>query len=213
MKKTLYIFSGLGADERVFQKLDFSEYTTNFIKWIEPLDNETIEQYSLRLITQISSENPIIIGLSFGGIIAIKIAKLIETEKVILIASAKTKYEIPFYYRLLGKLKIHNLIPARILKSSNFFINWFFGLSSPFEIELLKQILRDTNPIYLKWALNIIVKWENTSKISNLIHIHGSNDRIFPVKFLKCNYIVEGGGHFMTLNKVNELNDIFKENF
>ena len=39
----IYLFSGLGADERVFQKLDFSNYEVTFVKWIEPIQNEPIE--------------------------------------------------------------------------------------------------------------------------------------------------------------------------
>ena len=98
----IYLFSGLGADERVFQKLDFSNLQTTFIEWIEPLKNEGVENYVKRIIPQIKHPNPILIGLSFGGLIAIEVAKEITTEKVILIASAKNNKEIPFYFRLLG---------------------------------------------------------------------------------------------------------------
>ena len=38
MAKNIYIISGLGVDERVFQKLDFSDYTTTYIKWILPVE-------------------------------------------------------------------------------------------------------------------------------------------------------------------------------
>ena len=98
LKKELYIFSGLGADERVFQRLDFSGFSPTFIKWIVPQDKETIENYATRLLDQITTTNPTLIGLSFGGLIAVEVAKQIDTEKVILIASAKTKKEIPFYW-------------------------------------------------------------------------------------------------------------------
>jgi pimeloyl-ACP methyl ester carboxylesterase len=97
LTKELYIFSGLGADERVFQQLDFSGFSTTFIKWIVPQDTETIENYATRLLDQITTTKPTLIGLSFGGLIAVEVAKQIDTEKVILIASAKTKNEIPFY--------------------------------------------------------------------------------------------------------------------
>ena len=86
MTKELYIFSGLGADERVFQRLDFSDFSTTFVKWIIPQDNETIEHYTTRLLDQITTTKPILIGLSFGGIIAVEVAKQIDTEQVILIA-------------------------------------------------------------------------------------------------------------------------------
>ncbi len=114
MTKELYIFSGLGADERVFQRLDFPGFSTTFIKWIVPQDKETIENYATRLLDQITTTNPTLIGLSFGGLIAVEVAKQIDTEKVILIASAKTKKEIPFYYRFAGQLGLQKLLPTRL---------------------------------------------------------------------------------------------------
>ena len=96
MTKEIYIFSGLGADERVFQNLDFTGFSEIFINWIIPESGETIENYSTKLLNQIKSDKPTLIGLSFGGLIAIEVAKQIQTETVIIISSAKTKSEIPF---------------------------------------------------------------------------------------------------------------------
>src|SRR6476661_9684487 len=141
LKKQVYILSGLGADERVFQKLDLKDFDPIFIKWVEPCKSESLENYSTRIIQQIPTLNPTLIGLSFGGIVAVEIAKQIQTEKVILIASAKTKYEIPFYFRLAGQLKLNKILPTRVLKNSNFLTNWFFGTTSKFDSQLLKQIL------------------------------------------------------------------------
>lgn len=206
MTKELYIFSGLGADERVFQRLDFSDFSTTFVKWIVPQDKETIEQYATRLIDQITTTKPTLIGLSFGGLIAVEVAKQIDTEKVILIASAKTRNEIPFYYRFAGQLKLHRLLPTRLLKNSNFITNWFFGTSSTFDKQLLKQILIDTDPTFLKWAIDKVVRWTNHTQTKNLFHIHGTSDRILPLSFVNCNLTIKNGGHLMTLNKANELN-------
>jgi pimeloyl-ACP methyl ester carboxylesterase len=207
----IYIFSGLGADERVFQKLDFSDFKTTFVKWIIPQDKETIENYSTRLLAQITTKKPILIGLSFGGIIAVEVSKQIETEKVILIASAKTKNEIPFYYRFAGQFGLHKLLPIRLLKSLNFVTNWFFGTTSIFEKQLLRQILIDTNPIFLKWAIDKVARWTNQTQTPNILHIHGTSDRILPLKFVNCNLIIQNGGHLMTLNKSDELNNILRQ--
>ena len=211
MTKALYIFSGLGADERVFQNLAFSGYSTTFIKWIVPLDKETIEQYATRLLDQITTTKPTLIGLSFGGLIAVEVAKQIDTKKVILIASAKTKNEIPFYYRFAGQLKLHRLLPTRLLKSSNFITNWFFGTSSTFDKQLLKQILIDTDPTFLRWAIDKVTRWTNKKQIQNIFHIHGTSDKILPLSFVKCNSTIKKGGHLMTLNKADELNLILRQ--
>lgn len=211
MTKELYIFSGLGADERVFQRLDFSGFSTTFIKWIVPQDKETIENYATRLLDQITTTKPTLIGLSFGGLMAVEVAKQIDTEKVILIASAKTKKEIPFYYRFAGQLGLHKLLPTGLLKNSNFITNWFFGTSSAFDKQLLKQILIDTDPTFLKWAIDKITRWTNLTQTKNIFHIHGDRDKILPLSYVKCNSTIKNGGHLMTINKADELNNILRQ--
>jgi pimeloyl-ACP methyl ester carboxylesterase len=210
MQEKLYIFSGLGADESVFQRLDFSGFSITFIKWLVP-HNETIEEYAKRLLEQITSPKPILIGLSFGGMMAVEVAKQIDTKKVILIASAKTKEEIPIYFRLAGHFGLHRLLPTAFLKSANFVTNWFFGANSIFDKQLLKQILFNTEPVFLKWAIDKIVKWENKTETQNCIHIHGTSDRILPECFVNCNIKIKNGGHLTTLNKSEELNEILRQ--
>ncbi|MGO1245083.1 MAG: alpha/beta fold hydrolase [Sphingobacterium sp.] len=211
MTKEIYIFSGLGADERVFQQLDFSDFNVTFIKWIVPLPKETIEHYATRLLDQITTAKPILIGLSFGGLMAVEVAKQIDVEKIILIASAKTKNEVPFYYRYAGHFGLHKLLPPRLLKRSNFLTNWFFGVTSTVDKQLLRQILIDTDPIFLKWAIDKVAKWNNAIYAKNIFHIHGTNDKILPFEFVTCDHKIENGGHLMTLNKADELNKILHE--
>jgi pimeloyl-ACP methyl ester carboxylesterase len=203
--KEIFLFSGLGADERAFGKLDFSGYKIAFIQWINPDKGESIENYAKRLSSQVTSENPILIGLSFGGIMAAEVAKYTGAEKIILIASAKTKKEIPFYYKFAGYLYLHKIIPAKLLKGANFMSYWFFGTESKSDKELLKSILSDTDSKFLKWALDKIINWQNSVKNDRTIHIHGSADRILPIRYMKTDVVVKKGGHFMTINKHKQL--------
>lgn len=211
MLPKIYLLTGLGADERVFHRLDFSEFQITYIKWIEPHRKESIESYASRLLEQIKDPNPVLIGLSFGGMMAIEIAKHIETSKVILIASAKTKHEIPFYFRLAGRLKLHRALPTRLIKRSNFITNWVFGTTTTSDKQLLKEILNDTNPVFLKWAIEKVLRWRNLHKHSNVFHIHGTRDRILPATFVNCNVKIKNAGHFMTLNNAEEVSHLLKE--
>lgn len=209
--KKVYIFSGLGVDKRVFQKIDFGNLDIEFIDWVEPRKDERIGEYAKRISQKIIVENPILIGLSFGGIIAVEVAKTIAIEKLILIASAKTRNEIPMLYRILGKLKIHNFIPAPFLKSANCISNWFFGAQTPNDKILLKQILEETDNKFLYWAIDKVVTWRNLQTPQNYVHIHGRNDRILPIKNIKTDYKIQGGGHFMTVNKSEEISKLLKK--
>ena len=164
--------------------------------------------YASRLMDQITTPKPILIGLSFGGMIAVEVAKQLETEKLILLASAKTKGGIPLLYRLAGKLGLHQIVPVRLLKSSNFISNWLFGAQSEADKQLLKQILADTDPGFLKRAIHQITHWENTTVHPNCVHIHGTKDHILPIRLVNADISVKDGGHLIPLNKAIELSQI-----
>ncbi len=208
MHKPLYILSGLGADERAFKSIGIPGYKVHFIKWIPPQQRETIQHYAGRLLAQIPTPDPILIGLSFGGMMAIEIASQITTTKIILIASAKTKHEIPFYYRIAGRLGLHHLVPASILKHANFFSYWLFGVKSRDDKRLFKEILHDTDPVFLKWAIGKVVRWKNVDYPADIFHIHGTGDHVLPIRYVKSNFRIHRGGHLITLTRAEELNQI-----
>ena len=207
----IYIFSGLGVDKRVFDKIDFKDHDVKFVNWIPPKPNESIEAYAKRISEPIKEEKPILIGLSFGGIVAVEIAKRISVEKLILIASAKSKYELPFIYRFAGKLRLDESIPTRLMKQSNLFTYYLFGVKSKEDKMMLDEILKETDPYFLKWAISKIVRWENFILPSKYFHVHGDADRIIPIKNVEVSCVVEGGGHFMTITRSKEVEKILLE--
>lgn len=204
--KEIYLLSGLGADKRVFDFVDFSGFKVNHVNWIEPQDNESMASYANRLVAQIKTMRPTLLGVSFGGMIAVEIAKLIETDKIVLISSAKTKWDIPVHFRIAGRLGLHKLIPTRLLKTVNRLTFWFFGATNENEKSLLRAIIQETDPKFLTWAVDKIVTWQNTTTLKNLTHIHGTADKILPLN--KADFTIQSGGHLMIINKGKELNDL-----
>ncbi|HMV08277.1 MAG TPA: alpha/beta hydrolase [Cyclobacteriaceae bacterium] len=207
--KEVYLIPGLGADRRVFQYLNLAEHSISHISWIEPLPNESIEQYAGRLTEQIKSPDPILVGVSFGGMIAVEIAKQIKTNKIILISSARTQHEIPLHFKLLGRTGIQNILPASWWKRPNRLLYYFFGIQTVQERALLSEILRDTDSRFLKWALHQIVHWKNELVPENAVLIHGSADRLFPNS--QADVTIPGGGHFMIVNRAAEISTQLKQ--
>lgn len=206
----IYIFSGLGVDKRVFHKIDFSNLNAVFVDWIDPLKKESFESYAQR-ISKDFEKDAILIGLSFGGMLAVEVSKIIQTKKVIVIASAKNKNELPKWFLLAGTLKFNNIVPSSLLKTTNFVTNWLFSAHTSTEKKLLKEIIKDTDSTFLKWAINQIVNWNNEIIPANCIHIHGTNDHILPSKHLKVDYSIKNGGHFMTVTKAKQIEIIIKK--
>lgn len=202
----LYLIGGLGADERVFEYLKLDVETT-VIKWIEPKPMEEIKSYSLRLIEQINQKDEFgILGVSFGGIVATEISKLINPSKLILISSVETDKELPRKYISIGKSKILNLIPNKFIKPPKPLLGFLFGTEKK---QLLKQIIEDTEPEFIRWALNAIIKWSNESKSNNTIRIHGTNDKLIPLKGKAIE--IKDGGHFMIVDKADEISKLVNE--
>ena len=210
--KSIYCVSGLGADERVFQNLKFEGYQPVHIQWIEPKKGESITDYTKRLSSQIKAECPIIIGLSFGGIVAVEIAKHIATEKVILISSTKNQQEVPFYFQIFRWLPVYLLLPAKfLLWLGQLFASWFFSLESANERKLLQAILFDTNARFMKWAIHQVVIWKNELIPENTYHIHGESDRIFPYQYVHEDFNVKQGGHFMIMNQAQYISHLIQQ--
>ena len=210
LSNSIYILSGLGADERVFQFLDLSRFSIKFIQWKVPQEQEPIEHYATRLLDQISGDRPILIGLSFGGLMAIEIAKQIETEKVIIISSAKTKKEIPALYRWSGKLKLQRLLPVKLLQGKNIFSAFIFRNTTSADKQLMRSIFANTSPTFFSWAIDKAVNWDNETSLENIFHIHGTDDRIFPFRYVTCDVTVKNGGHLLTLKNADEISGILR---
>lgn len=206
----LYAISGLGADERVFQFLQLNpDYALIHIKWIKPIQEESLSDYAKKLSSQIDRSVKFgLIGVSFGGLIAVELSLFLNPEITILISSAATKNEIPFYYRLIGKTGVLSLLPTSIFKLPNFIASFLFGAQHK---ELLVNILKDTDLKFAKWAIKQLCNWSNVLELSNLIKIHGTKDKLIPLKRKSNTFVIEKGGHFMIVDKAEKISLIINE--
>jgi len=208
-----YCISGLGADKRVFEHLDFG-YELQHIEWIPPLTNESIKNYTQRLTTQIDTSKPfILLGLSFGGVIACEMNRFISPKKTIHISSIVDKKHLPKTFKVIGALGIHKWIPAQWFYPPLFLAFWFFGIKEKSNKKLLKKIFDDSDRVFTKWAITKLLSKEPIPSIKNLIRIHGTNDRLLPLRNNSNVHQIENGGHFMVLENSNQVNHILKTIF
>ena len=129
-----YCISGLGADKRAFKYLSINHELIH-VEWIKPTKNESISNYSKRLSSQINTKEPfMLLGLSFGGIIACELAKIINPQKVIHISSITNKKHLPLVFRLIGAIGIHKIIPASLMSPPMGLAYWFFFFEAFFRV-------------------------------------------------------------------------------
>jgi len=206
----VFFLSGLGADRTVFQFLDYSTYKPIFLDWIPPKKNESLPNYALRLKEKFIPDNAIVIGLSFGGMLATEIAKKFPSSKAILISSSKTKSEFPPIYKTGKYLPVHHWSPYALQKWFMLQIKPMFGISSEKTRKVYEEVIRSSNPLFNRWAVDAILNWKNVEVPQNLVHIHGTQDKILPYKYVQCDYTINGGGHLMIMEQADVLSELIK---
>lgn len=211
MKKHIYCVSGFGADERVFSGLDVGMHIMHFIPWKTPFPGETIASYAARMAGDIVHPQPVLMGLSFGGMISVEMAKLVPYDKVILLSSVATRHELPFYMKIAGRLYLNRLIPMRPYPFLEPFENYNLGVETPGQKALTREYRKNIDPVYSNWAINEIINWKNDWLPSPVFHIHGGNDHIFPLKKVKADYVIPGAGHLLVMNNAAEVSRILKQ--
>lgn len=209
----LYFISGLGADKRIFQNLVLPEvFKTHYIEWVPVMENESMESYCRRLSVQINQQEPFsLVGLSFGGVIAIEMSKFLSPVQTVLISSFCFKKEVPWYYILLGKSRIYKILPPRFLLRPNSMAFRLFGAYKPEIKNLVRHIFEDTNPAFFEWAIRQLFSWDNHWKPENMLRIHGTADKILPYKKIMNAIAVKDGEHLMVYSKSIVVSHILKE--
>jgi len=203
--KNIYCISGLGADERAFDRIKIDGCLLHHLNSISPLPNEDLSSYAKRMSEQVKKPNPILLGLSFGGMIAVEMAKHIDIEKLILISSVKTSNEVPRWMRIAGALNLHKLIPIRTNRFTEKADDRRMGIETREEKNFVDHYRRTADQKYVDWAVDQILNWKNTWLPSNTFHIHGENDRMFPLKNIQATHVIKKGTHIMILNRADEI--------
>jgi pimeloyl-ACP methyl ester carboxylesterase len=208
MSQTIYCISGLGADEQIFSNLHLPGYELVCLHWLQPIPHESFADYAKRMYAQMTDPKPILLGVSFGGMLGIEIAKQFPVKKLILISSVKIKTEQPWWMRAAGKLKLHQLVRARPHPLLYPIENYFLGVKEKEEVELAIRFRKEVNKDYLQWAIHNIVTYSNVTMPDNILHIHGTADKLFPLRHVNAHYKIKGGGHFMVYNRADEISRI-----
>ena len=201
---------GMAASSSIFEKIALPNdlFETHLLEWFLPNKEETLTMYAERMAKKVKHENVVLIGVSFGGILIQEMKPFLNPKKVIIISSIKSNVELPIRMKIARITKIYKLIPTKLLENIDFFAKFALGsIIIKKRLKLYEKFLSVRNKNYFDWAIEQIVNWERSEIDSDVIHIHGDSDKIFPLKYIKKCIIVKGGTHIMILNKYPWLNE------
>ncbi|MDO4881618.1 MAG: alpha/beta hydrolase [Capnocytophaga sp.] len=199
----IYCMPGLGATYKIFENLIFPDnFQVHFLDWEEPNETETLQEYAKRFAEKIKYPKPILIGVSFGGILVQEIATNIQDYTcLVLISTIKSTEERPKWANFYKKAKLSSFLPIKYIASLE-----LWKKTKRYE-RLYKKYIGLLSPNYLSWSIKQITEWQQTAPLLKTIHIHGNKDAIFPIEKIKNPTIVENGTHIMIINRYRWFNE------
>ncbi|MCA0398047.1 MAG: alpha/beta hydrolase [Bacteroidetes bacterium] len=210
----VYFIPGLGADKRVFKNIRLSAPNEMIcLEWIDPLPGENLTAYALRLAEKIDTAAPwSLVGLSFGGMLAAEISARLQPAKTILISSIASPQQLPPYFKAVAPLGLQKILPVALFKQASI-AKRVFSTETAEDKALLRQIIDDSDPAFIKWALGAILRWKTTQPAPPMIHIHGDSDFLLPVRYVQPTFRIKKAGHLLVMNHAEEVNKILREVF
>lgn len=207
-KIAVYFMPGLAASATIFERIALPEdiFEIHLLEWEIPLANESLADYAQRIAKKIRHESPVLIGVSFGGILVQEMAKYIDARKVIIISSVKSNLEFPRRLKIAKVTKAYKLIPMSLILNLENLAKFSFGEKINHRLKLYEKFLSVRDIGYLQWAVEKVVLWDRAIADESVIHIHGDMDDVFPMRSVNGCIVVKGGTHIMILNKYKWLN-------
>ncbi|WP_142783567.1 alpha/beta hydrolase family protein [Changchengzhania lutea] len=205
----VYLMPGMAASPKIFEniKLPKNQFELHLLEWLIPIPKESLSAYALRLSLKVKHDNVVLLGVSFGGILVQEMNKHINIRKLIIVSSVKSSNELPRRMLLAKKTKAYKLLPMQLASNIDLFSKYAFGSNVKKRLELYKKYLSVSDATYLSWAIEQMVCWNQDEFPQEMIHIHGDNDPVFPIKYIGECITVKGGTHIMILNKFKWFNE------
>ena len=203
----LYCMPGMAASPKIFEFISLPKpIKIHLLSWIPPLKDEPLTDYAIRMCERVTQTNPILLGVSFGGVLVQEMSKYLPGCQVVIVSSIKSKDELPLSMKMAKKTNAHKLLPMQWINNLDNLSLFVFGEGIKKRLALYQKYLSERNPDYLSWAIDSLINWDNTEVLKNIIHIHGEKDTVFPIKNLSHPFIKIKGGHAAIITQAHWFN-------
>jgi len=200
---------GMAANPSIFEYIQLPEdtYQIHWLEWKIPQKDESLTSYAKRMIKDIAHENPVLLGVSFGGMLVQEMSKHLKLKKLIVVSSVKSHHDLPKRLKLLKHTKAYKILPTQLVSNIDLLAKYAFGETIKKRVELYKKYLSVNDKAYLDWAIKQVVCWDQEVPMPSAIYIHGDNDFVFPHTHSEGCIVVKGGTHIMVINKYKWFNE------
>ncbi|MEO6167644.1 MAG: alpha/beta hydrolase [Chitinophagales bacterium] len=210
--KNIVLFPGLAADERLFASLNLEPFAVQAIHWLKPEKTESLQQYARRIAATIEPrEETIFIGVSFGGLLAQEVAQFYAVEKIILISSLSSANQLPAALSFFRIFPVYRWVGENQLKNLVVWMGKKYTKKNEMESIIFQSMVQEADIHLVRWGISQTLHWKQSAPLFNIIHIHGTGDRLFPSAHIPVDYTIYGGQHFMVLQEGAVISALLKK--
>lgn len=205
----VYLMPGMAASSDIFEHIALpeSKFKTVRLDWFNPQKGMSLTDYAKAMLANITHPNPVLIGVSFGGVLVQEMARHIPTRKVIIISSVKEKKEMPRRLIFAKYTKAHKLLPTGMVNNIELLAKYAFGETVTKRLDLYERYLSIRDKTYLDWAIDQMVRWNQREYDPGIVHIHGEKDAVFPFQYINDCIPVKNGTHTMIIHRYKWFNE------
>ena len=204
----LVLLPGLGADAELLAPQRRAFPGLEVLPWLEPRPAESLEDFGRRMAESSALDGRAVIGgVSFGGMVATVMARYLRPRALVLIASCSSGRAVRGYRRMfapvLASLPWTRPLPRPLWPIAA----WFFGARAPEHRAALYRLLAQAPMPFVQWGLSAILGWSpDSAPVTRVRHIHGTSDRLLPIRAVEPTDVVHGGGHFINVTHAEQVN-------
>ncbi len=228
----IVLFPGLGADPRMFaaQKAVFGD-DLECPGWLMPVAGEAFDDYVGRWAREIKSgvkpgvkpgagDDRVLFlgGVSFGGMVAMQMARHLNPAAVILLGSCRSRHAKPARWRVAKR--VGDMIPdwmlgRRMLAAGALWVSVLDGLDDGHR-SLMMKMAADSDPKLVRWSGHACADWTfDPGKVPGFpgfpgfppIHqIHGRHDAIIPLHHGDPDHVIPDGRHLIHFSHTQTVN-------
>lgn len=205
----VYLMPGMAANPSIFRYIQLPQdrFELHLLEWFVPERTMTLTEYAERMSEKIKHDAPVLLGVSFGGMLVQEMARYISTRKVIVVSSVKHQSELPKRMVFAKYTKIHKLLPTGIVNNVELLAKYAFGETVTKRLALYEEYLSIRDKRYIDWSIDQIVNWRPGYCPQHLVHIHGERDNVFPIGNIKDCIRVKQGTHTMIIHRAKWFNE------
>jgi pimeloyl-ACP methyl ester carboxylesterase len=198
----IYLIPGMTADYPVYSRMLPLLPNATVVDFIQPETRESLVNYASRMANSLPA-NAFIAGVSFGGIIALEISRILRPRGCILISSVRHPQELPPWFRVwrvFGGRRCSLLL--RMIGSSASILPKSVCTSSTTRATKLAG----TGGNWHRWATSAVIDWKPGFGFDHcpVLQIHGTADTTFPIRYTRPEISVLNGRHALPVSHPTE---------